>query len=257
MVYLKFRIVRSVWLVLFACTALSIDIFSLIIWPHYARNTDAVVVMVVPGICFLTSLTALLARYLFSNPTYKSVAVEILWTGCMSPLAMILVIYSYSLVPGMGGPGAIWPFIGLRVFSWALASLITLYTVVLMLVTFATAATIDREVWIRPIAGSPSPFPLAVVVHILWARTRSRQPSDMEKRTFCPPGCACANKLPPSISSPLLEPRAENVTMGDAEAQRDSTVPGIRVPTALERHSTIFIGFVMVDIMDMDTDVFE
>jgi hypothetical protein len=128
---------------------------------------------------------------------------------------------------------------------------VTLYTLVLMLLGFVTAATVDREVWIRPVAGSPTPFPLALVASVLWAHIRRRAPLDVEKRAFCPPGCMCTDKLPPATQNGAGNAEAD--TPADAVANL-GVVPGIRVPNAVERHSAIFIGFVMVDALDIDRD---
>jgi hypothetical protein len=118
-----------------------------------------------------------------------------------------------------------------------------------MVFSALTALTVDKEVWFRDIAASPSPFPLLLIfAKIATLLDQSGSENDGAAHTVCLPGCTCTEKLPPS-SPPLgIPPIGSEGVNGRiiirtlTAASGESSVP-IRVPTAMERHNSIVIGF--------------
>ncbi|KAI0267119.1 hypothetical protein BC834DRAFT_96951 [Gloeopeniophorella convolvens] len=123
------------------------------------------------------------------------------------------------------------------------------YSTLIIALAILTAATVDKDVWFRDITGSPSPFPLALClqsIRLSVARLRGLQTvpdSAQEHPPHCLPGCACREKIPPSSPPTALPPLGSwSDARRDSFASTRSVVPGVRVPTALERHNSIYIG---------------
>jgi len=127
--------------------------------------------------------------------------------------------------------------------------LVTTYSSLITFLSIFTAATVDKDVWFRDIAGSPSPFPVAACLYSakLWLKGIRGTPSGSNNTTghlpHCPPRCSCKEKIPPS-SPPMALPPLGIISDRrlDGHANPPNIVPGFRVPTALERHNSIFVG---------------
>ncbi|ETW80760.1 hypothetical protein HETIRDRAFT_169504 [Heterobasidion irregulare TC 32-1] len=138
------------------------------------------------------------------------------------------------------GPAHV-PFVIVEVLCWLVTVLLTTYSITIVSLSILTALTLDKDVWIRDITSSPSPFPLQHILATLM-RTTSLEDDTRSQRHHCLPGCTCTEKQLPS-SPPLAIPaigQGLNVRMERAPAR--SNVP-VRVPTAMERHNSIVIGF--------------
>ena len=123
------------------------------------------------------------------------------------------------------------------------------YSSLIMILAILTAATVDKDVWFRDIAGSPSPFPVAACLYStrIWFTEIRSAPSGLASNTgdhlHCLPGCSCKEKISPSSPLTALPPLgilSDRRLVGYASAR--NVVPGVRVPTALERHNSIFVG---------------
>lgn len=113
----------------------------------------------------------------------------------------------------------------------------TLYLAAMLSLALLTASLVDKDVWLRPIAGSPSPFPLALMWHIL--RHHDHTDGDGKEMRICPPGCACTRKLEEADAVSDFVHIGSGEISESREAER---VPGIRVPNVVERSSFIAIG---------------
>jgi len=181
-----------------------------------------------------------------SVPT--SVAVECIWTLCFVVFNLILSLYSLGV--GIKSPSAHTPFLILEVCCWSLTGLVTTYSSLITFLAIFTAATVDKDVWFRDIAGSPSPFPVAACLDstMLWLKGIRSAPSGMRNNTtehlsHCLPRCSCKEKIQPSSPTMALPPLGLiSDRQLDGHANARSIVPGFRVPTALERHNSIFVG---------------
>ena len=123
------------------------------------------------------------------------------------------------------------------------------YSSLIMILSILTAATVDKDVWFRDIAGSPSPFPVAACLYStkLWFTDIRSAPSGLGSNTrdhlHCLPGCSCKEKISPSSPLTALPPLGiPSDRRLDDRASTRNIVPGVRVPTALERHNSIFVG---------------
>ena len=114
----------------------------------------------------------------------------------------------------------------------------TLYLIGTLSLALLTSSLVDKDVWLRPVAGSPSPFPPALIWHVL--RHRKSIDRDEKETQMCPPGCACARKLEDTdAGTEFAHGRSDG---GDRESREAERVPGIRIPNVVERSSFIAIG---------------
>ena len=158
------------------------------------------------------------------------------------------------------------PFLFVEVCCWGLTGLskssgeapsalaltrgiVLIYSSLVVWSSVLTAITFDRDVWFRDITGSPSPFPVVVCIYSvkLWLAEVFRPSSDMgrtqQHTPHCLPGCTCKEKVPPPSPPTALPPLGlQSGPRGSNFANAQSAVPGVRVPTALERHNSIFVG---------------
>ncbi|VDB95212.1 unnamed protein product [Peniophora sp. CBMAI 1063] len=237
------RVARAAWLVVIMLSSVVCFTFALVMRRFFGRPTDVVTLTIVPGVCFIASSVALCANYLFRSSAVRCVAMELLWAGSMSPIALIMGLYTYAFAPASEYPDKVWPIYAARILAWELAITVTLYLIGTLSLALLTSWLIDKDVWLRPIAGSPSPFPLALMWHVL----RHREPTseDEKEKRMCPPGCACARKLESAddSNSDFVHIRSgEHHNPREAITQADERVPGIRVPNVVERSSFIAIG---------------
>jgi hypothetical protein len=123
------------------------------------------------------------------------------------------------------------------------------YSSLIIFLSVLTAITVDKDVWFRDITGSPSPFPVMMCLHSIkhWLSSIRKSPSGVgsaqEHPPHCLPGCACKEKIAPSSPSIALPQQGlipDPLCRLSANAR--GAVPGVRVPTALERHNSIFVG---------------
>lgn len=108
------------------------------------------------------------------------------------------------------------------------------YVLSLLLLALATQACYDRDVFMKDIDASPSPFPLRVVFAYLRACVfrRGATARRLAVADVCLPGCACDRKL-------------HRLDAGDGDSEVD-VEPGegfIRVPTEDERRNSIVVTF--------------
>ncbi|KAH9167532.1 hypothetical protein EDB89DRAFT_120129 [Lactarius sanguifluus] len=222
---------------------------SLSFYKHYDPKTDLCVLIAVPGLCLVASVTAFFAKGLFRSSIPTSVAVECIWTTCFVIFNLILSLYSLGVGADIKAAGARvrLPFLFVEVCCWGLAGLMFTYSSLVVCSSVLTAITFDRDVWFRDITGSPSPFPVVLGMYTvkLWL-AEVRHPSSTSKTQHTPhclPGCTCKEKVPPPSPPTALPPLGLQFgPRGSNLASAQSAVPGVRLPTALERHNSIFVG---------------
>ncbi|KAH8988102.1 hypothetical protein EDB92DRAFT_1817724 [Lactarius akahatsu] len=164
-------------------------------------------------------------------------------------LLPVLSLYSLGVGADIKAAGARvrFPFLFVEVCCWGLAGLMFTYSSLVVCFSVLTAITFDRDVWFRDITGSPSPFPVVLGVYTvkLWL-AEVRHPSSTSKTQHtlhCLPGCTCKEKVPPPSPPTALPPLGlQSGPRGSNLANAQSAVPGVRVPTVLERHNSIFVG---------------
>ncbi|KAH9164228.1 hypothetical protein EDB89DRAFT_443329 [Lactarius sanguifluus] len=246
---LRFRVFRKCWLAITALASALCIMLSLSFYKHYDPKTDLCILIAVPGLCLVASVTAFFAKGLFRSSIPTSVAVECIWTTCFVIFNLILSLYSLGVGADIKAAGARvrLPFLFVEVCCWGLAGLMFTYSSLVVCSSVLTAITFDRDVWFRDITGSPSPFPVVLGVYTvkLWL-AEVRHPSSTSKTQHTPhclPGCTCKEKVPPPSPPTALPPLGLQFgPRGSNLASAQSAVPGVRLPTALERHNSIFVG---------------
>lgn len=125
------------------------------------------------------------------------------------------------------------------------------YTVGLLLVALLTVPAFDRDVWLRDLDSSPSPFPLQVLFAFVFpclapffeaTRFLVPQSSTQEPPSLvCLPGCNCElNKFPIGEHDLPVSATARNMENAPASVSARSLV---RVPNAIEQRDSTVISF--------------
>jgi hypothetical protein len=125
------------------------------------------------------------------------------------------------------------------------------YTFGFLLVALLTVPAFDRDVWLRDLDSSPSPFPMQVLFAFVFpclapffeaTRFLVPQSSTQEPPTLvCLPGCNCElNKVP--IDQDDLLVAATTISMENARASV-SARSLVRVPNAIEQRDSTVIRF--------------
>ncbi|KAN0116339.1 hypothetical protein V8E52_005958 [Russula decolorans] len=246
----RFRTFRKCWLVAIAVASLACIAISPSLYDYYESKADLSILIAVPGLCLTASIAAIFAKRLFSSTAVPtSVAVECIWTTCFVIFNMILSLYSLGVEGDVKRTSAHMPFLLVEICCWSLTGLMASYSSLIMILSILTAATVDKDVWFRDIAGSPSPFPVAACLYStkLWFTDICSAPSGLGSNAgdhlHCLPGCSCKEKISPSSPLTALPPLGipSDRRLDDCASTRN-IVPGVRVPTALERHNSIFVG---------------
>ena len=182
---------------------------------------------------------------------------------------LVLSLFSLGVGAEIQGTGAQIPFLVMEICCWALTGLskyrtpkmriqrhrmngplAAAYASLIVLLSIFTATTIDNDVWFRDITSSPSPFPLADCLYAtkLWFSSIHSTPSRVGSGTtphlpHCLPRCSCKEKITPPSPPMALPPLGiHSDRRFDIRESMPSIVPGVRVPTALERQNSIFVG---------------
>ncbi|KAI0250300.1 hypothetical protein BJV78DRAFT_1155139 [Lactifluus subvellereus] len=237
-------------LVVIAVVSLTCIALSLSLYEHYDPKADLCVLVTVPGLCLTASMAAIFAKRVFhSARVLTSVTLECIWTMCFVIFNLILSLYSSGVGTDITGTRTHIPFLMVKICCWSLTGLMAAYSSLIIFLSVLTALTVDKDVWFRDITGSPSPFPVVICLHSvkLWLVSIRKAPSGVksaqEHPPHCLPGCTCEEKIPPSSPSTALPPLG---LLSDPPrgilANAFGVVPGVRVPTALERHNSIFVG---------------
>ncbi|KAF8635216.1 hypothetical protein AX17_003992 [Amanita inopinata Kibby_2008] len=124
----------------------------------------------------------------------------------------------------------------------------------LILVATITVSAFDRDVWIRNIDASPSPFPIAILFAFSCPCCYSIPPAgdrelDDEQGTSevpCLPGCNCANKLrmPDNAQPQVVDASASTRSiLSGLKGSESISRTLVRIPNAIERRSSIAIAF--------------
>ncbi|KAH9961564.1 hypothetical protein BC827DRAFT_326438 [Russula dissimulans] len=249
----RFGAFRKCCLVVIAIVSLFCISLSLSLYDDYQEKSDLGVLVTMPGLSLIASTIGVLTKQVFpSASVLTSVAVECIWTLCFVVFSLILSLYSLEVGTNIKSStqSAHTAFLILEICCWSLTGLFATYSSLITFLSIFAAATVDKDVWFRDIAGSPSPFPVAASLYStkLWLKGIRSTPSGMGDNTtehlpHCLPRCSCKEKIPPSSPQMALPPLGMmSHRQLDGYANARSIVPGFRVPTALERHNSIFVG---------------
>ncbi|KAH9054306.1 hypothetical protein EDB87DRAFT_1702271 [Lactarius vividus] len=203
-------------------------VLSLSFYKHYNPKTDLPVPFLHPDLCRCGVYLDDVLRNLQPQPKRDH-------------LLPVLSLYSLGVGADIKAAGARvrLPFLFVEVCCWGLAGLMLIYSSLVVCFSVLTAITFDRDVWFRDITGSPSPFPVVLGVYTLklWL-------AENAAHAALPPGCTCKEKVPPPSPPTALPPLGlQSGPRGNNNlASAQSAVPGVRVPTALERQNSIFVG---------------
>lgn len=139
---------------------------------------------------------------------------------------------------------------------------VSIYTVVLLLLSALAQLSFDANVWTRDIDSNPSPFPMSVILSYtlpFTARyfssstpTISTTPANTRNivgHAYCLPGCACARKLLPTSSLPPVTHAISrsSYTESTSGESTPSVIP-VRLPTDMERRRSIIVTFDGLDV---------
>lgn len=108
------------------------------------------------------------------------------------------------------------------------------------MVALVTVLAFDKDVWIRDIDSTPSPFPIPILIEFLhlrpstWLRREGNSDPTSPCRIHCILPCNCPAKLPPREDAGV-----------DASLQKTKSFPQllVRVPDAAQRRASISISF--------------
>lgn len=125
------------------------------------------------------------------------------------------------------------------------------YTGCLLLIALLTVPAFDRDVWLRDLDSSPSPFPMQVLFVFVFpclvplfeaTRFLVPQPSSQEPTpVFCLPGCNCELKNHPPDFESIDQHELPVVATTRSAPANVSARTLIRVPTAVEQRDSIQI----------------
>ncbi|KAI0047752.1 hypothetical protein FA95DRAFT_1189268 [Auriscalpium vulgare] len=252
MVKFRFRAFRKFCLGSIGLASIICIILSLSLFDEFNPKADVCVLIAVPSLCLTGCVCSINAKRLFKSDIPHCVAIECIWISCFVPFNLILSMFCYGLSGQFREGMPTDRFMALEVFCWLLASLVFLYCFIVVGISLTTAFTVDKDVWFRDIAGSPSPFPLPLILfsmrQSIFGTSFAAEHAEAHAPQ-CLPGCTCNAKLAPS-SPPLAlppigflrnQPRRDSA-MTAGSVRSTSSVP-VRVPTAMERHNSILVGF--------------
>jgi hypothetical protein len=127
------------------------------------------------------------------------------------------------------------------------------YTVGLLLVALLTVPAFDRDVWLRDVDSSPSPFPMQVLFAFVFpclapffeaTRFLVPQSSAQEPPSLvCLPGCNCELNKFPIDEHDRIPVAATTRSMENAPVLSGSAKSLVRVPNAIEQRDSTVISF--------------
>jgi len=179
----------------------------------------------------------------------QSVASEAIGLFVLFPFQLIVSLVIDTVSPKEGNYAL--AFFVLQGFAISTSVIHLAYTVGLLLVALLTVPAFDRDVWLRDLDSSPSPFPMQVLFAFVFPclapffeETRFMVPQSSAQEPpslVCLPGCNCEmNKFP--IDEHDLPVAATTRSMENAPASV-SAKSLVRVPNAIERRDSTVISF--------------
>lgn len=235
----------------FITIALTISLLRFI--PH---RSYLLVLVGIPSLALVGGLCTILRKTITRGRSHQRVSAEVAWTFSLLPFEFIIALFSTNITGDNYTPEVTQRFTAVTVIIWTNCALVSIYIIVLLTLSTITQFAFDAEVWKRDIDGSPSPFPMSIIVPYALPFTARffLCPSPMLQMTttttaatahaYCLPGCTCTRKLhsppsPPQLSTaPLLSSRTGSTSGGSTR----SIVP-VRLPTEMERRRSILVVF--------------
>ncbi|KII95728.1 hypothetical protein PLICRDRAFT_34671 [Plicaturopsis crispa FD-325 SS-3] len=217
-----------------AALSLACIAVACVLLPPTTHSGSLWVLIAIPGASIAGALWST-TRKAVNRAHPQRVAIELTWLFAVIPFEIILGMFTATVAPPPPATAHFQAlYTALRALVWIHATLVCTYVLSLLLLALATQACYDRDVFMKDIDASPSPFPLRVVFAYLRACVfrRGATARRLAVADVCLPGCACDRKL-------------HRLDAGDGDSEVD-VEPGegfIRVPTEDERRNSIVVTF--------------
>ncbi|KAJ7125019.1 hypothetical protein C8R44DRAFT_914477 [Mycena epipterygia] len=249
---ITFRTFRKILLGIILLVSTASLALSLYLRPSFAHPNTAYVLVGILATLILVSTLSILRKTLFDSP--QSVATETLGLFTLLPFALINTLYTLTLSV-TPEPTTLWIFAILQILVIIGTVIHGLYTMGLIATAMFTVCAFDRDVWIRDIDSSPSPFPMSVLFWFIFPCFSGPPSTPFDLTPFtdedvpeyhqslvCLPGCNCSvakTQIPnPSEPETSMDP-TPNMRMVRGLSSRSL----VRVPNDVERRMSIAIGF--------------
>ncbi|KZT23911.1 hypothetical protein NEOLEDRAFT_1179664 [Neolentinus lepideus HHB14362 ss-1] len=248
-----FYLFRMSCMALTSFTCASSILASIAVSSHIHPKSYIWMPICIPALTFIPAFWALVHPLV--RPTQSQhVAAELLWTILAIPFDTSVAIFVSGIYPANANPTTNRIFLCLQILTWLIFGVVTAYATVLASLSILTRLTIDKDIWLRDVTCTPSPFPVGYIIRAL------RDPSLVDRdyhdfwtsetrddlhRPYCTPGCACSRKVADTESpAPCLDKTAADFNRTSevapiGESRRE--VP-VRLPTVAEMLSSIPIG---------------
>jgi len=249
---LRFQTFRRILCGLLAFTSAVSGFIGALLSPYFLRRGFAWLLIVIEISSLLRAVWSAIRKPVFDSP--QSVASEAISLSILFPFHLIVALVVDTISPKLGNYTV--EFLILQGFSISTTVIHLVYTICLLVVALLTVPTFDRDVWIRDLDSSPSPFPMQVLFAFvlpclvpLFEATRFLAPQSSSQEpasVFCLPGCTCElSKLPPLAEFVPIDELPIAVTTRSMENALTSVSARtlVRVPNAVEQRDSIVINF--------------
>ncbi|KAF8893884.1 hypothetical protein BD779DRAFT_958793 [Infundibulicybe gibba] len=252
---LRFRTFRRSLLAFMSATAFTAVALAIYLLPYMSHPNMVWLLVSVQGLCLGRSLWSALGKPVLRRP--QSVASETISLFCLLPFQLILAL---AILTISGGQKYLVLFV-LQIVIFVGLAIHLIYTCCLIIVATITVCVFDKNVWIRDIDSSPSPFPMSILFSSIYPCLPFRSPENSRssaeaheevRPNICVPGCACIDKLPAPTGSMMMhantEAEAPIITKAGSQqrlygSSRSLAESLIRIPTATEQRAWINVGF--------------
>ncbi|KAF8813743.1 hypothetical protein BYT27DRAFT_7157555 [Phlegmacium glaucopus] len=248
---LRFQTSRRMLCSLLAFTSAVSVFMGALLSPYFLRRGFAWFLVVIEIFSLLRAVWSAIRKPVFDSP--QTVASEAISLFVLFPFHLVVAMIIDTISPKQGNHAV--GFLVLQGFAISGTVIHLTYTGCLLLVALLTIAAFDRDVWLRDLDSSPSPFPMQVLFTFVFpclvplfeaAHFVAPQPSSQEPTSlFCLPCCNCElSKFPPdfeSIDQHELPVAATNRSMKCAPANVSARTL-VRVPNAAEQRDSIVIN---------------
>ncbi|KAF7321426.1 hypothetical protein MKEN_00663100 [Mycena kentingensis (nom. inval.)] len=230
---IRFRTFRR--LVLLAILSLSLLCVGLALYLKSAflhPNSVYIIVGILDAIIFLSFLSIVRSSIFGDRQT---VAMEVLGSFASFPFALILVLYTMTIVFAPNQQAStLQIFLALQILLITSTALHGLYAIGLSCTAALTVCAFDGDVWARDIDQSPSPFPIRTLFCFICpcltnSNVLATEDAPIHEST-CMAGCAC---------------NCSNTKRRIDDEMRETGLL-VRIPNDVERRTSIVLSFEVV-----------
>ncbi|KAK2464202.1 hypothetical protein APHAL10511_003659 [Amanita phalloides] len=239
-----FRLFLTSLIILLSGTSigLALSVMRVFSHPHVGW-----IVISIQATSIIRAVFSIARKQLFTS--CQSVASEAVGLFVLFPFQLILALV---IVSGPFTPEAEnLPYtpLTLQIFVLINSAIQLLYTTGIIVTATLTVSAFDRDVWVRDIDASPSPFPVPVVLAFYFPCCFSlpqygHHETNDKSAVPCFPGCNCTTKtstLDSAMEPEMRVPRGGLLSGWKSSGSLSRTL--VRVPNAAERRSSITIAF--------------